>query len=402
MRLLWVSNPPWVGSGYGEQTNLFAYRLAAQGHDMAGVCNFGLQGAVRDWDGMLWYPSDGQWGNLNTHTFREHHQAEGIIALCDAWVLQPEKWPPGPRWAVWAPVDHRPLPPNVHKTLEHPAVVPVAMSRFGERMMQDQGLDPVYVPHGIDTDLFRPRPDLKAQAREMLKIPDDVFLVGMVAANKGNPSLHRKSFPQAFDAFARFAKNRPDAWLYAHTEAIPTAGGGIMLDKLAEAMNVPQGQLRFPPDRHWHLGMSRNVVAMVYHAFDVLLSPSMGEGFGIPILEAQACGVPVIVSDHSAMTELGTCGWLVEGDQWWDPLQESFLHYAPPANILECLEAAYDHAGDQTRKDAAAAFAATYDADLIAPMWEPVIERLGEPIKPTNGGVTLNRKQRRKLEKAVR
>jgi glycosyltransferase involved in cell wall biosynthesis len=47
-------------------------------------------------------------------------------------------------------------------------------------------------------------------------------------------------------------------------------------------------------------------MAKIYSAMDVLLNPAMGEGFGITVLEAQACGTPAIVTDFSAMTEV--CG----------------------------------------------------------------------------------------------
>ena len=70
------------------------------------------------------------------------------------------------------------------------------MSQFGVEQMTKLGLDPCYVPHGIDLDVFKPQPNIRDGVRDELGIPQDVFLVGMVAANKGNPSVPRKSFPQ--------------------------------------------------------------------------------------------------------------------------------------------------------------------------------------------------------------
>lgn len=49
----------------------------------------------------------------------------------------------------------------------------------------------------------------------------------------------------------------------------------------------------------------------LYAAADCLLHPSFCEGFGLPLLEAMACGCPVVASDHSAMPEvLGGAGLL--------------------------------------------------------------------------------------------
>jgi len=45
-------------------------------------------------------------------------------------------------------------------------------------------------------------------------------------------------------------------------------------------------------------------MANLYNAFDIFCLPTMAEGFGLPVLEAQACGVPALVTDCSACSEL--------------------------------------------------------------------------------------------------
>lgn len=66
---------------------------------------------------------------------------------------------------------------------------------------------------------------------------------------------------------------------------------------------------------------------LVYNAASLFLYPSIRESFGLPILEAMACGVPVITSNTSAMPEVaGGAAWLV------DPLDTVDL-----ANAITCL-----------------------------------------------------------------
>jgi glycosyltransferase involved in cell wall biosynthesis len=376
VRILWLGNPPWLPSGYGQQAALALPRLRALGHELAFLCNWGLDGQATSWGGIPCFPCDSQWGNRAVATFAEAHQADLVFALCDAWVLQPNLWPDGLGMAVWAPVDHRPAPPAAVRVLAHTKVRPVAMSRFGVEQMRDAGLDPLYVPHAVDTGVFRPQREIRREVRDELGVPRDVFLVGMVAQNTGNPSIPRKSFPQALLAFSRFAKRHRDAWLYVHTETNPVQGG-LNLNRVAEACECPQGRVRFPDPRTWHLPIAAEAVSYLYQAFDVLLQPSMGEGFGIPLLEAQASGVPVITSDHSAMRELCEAGWLVAGDPWWDELQQAWFHMPHLDSIVGCLEASYAARDDRQLRDRGVRFAATYDADnVIRTHWKQALGQL--------------------------
>ena len=103
----------------------------------------------------------------------------------------------------------------------------------------------------------------------------------------------------------------------------------------------------------------------MYSAFDVLLNPAHGEGFGLTVLEAQSCGVPVIVSDFSAMPEVGAVGWHCETRQSWT-YQRSFQRVCDPQDVYAALEDAYSgKARDVTVKAAARAHAEKYDANLV-------------------------------------
>ena len=69
-------------------------------------------------------------------------------------------------------------------------------------------------------------------------------------------------------------------------------------------------------DRIVHLGyVPRDRLSELYRCADVLLFPSWYEGFGLPILEAMACGVPVVASNLGALPEVvGEAGFLAAPD----------------------------------------------------------------------------------------
>jgi glycosyltransferase involved in cell wall biosynthesis len=85
---------------------------------------------------------------------------------------------------------------------------------------------------------------------------------------------------------------------------------------------------------------------------DVLLNPAMGEGFGITVLEAQACGVPAIVTDFTAMREVCGAGWHVKHQPYWTGLG-SWQAIPDVDDIVSALEECYDRSSRRASQDGA-------------------------------------------------
>jgi len=361
---------------------MFVPRFAEAGHNMAISCFYGLEGGCLEWNGIKCYPTDiTRFGAMLLGEYAGHHAggdrtAPLVMTLQDLWPLvQGLPNLQGIRFACWTPVDHDPLPPMVGQFLRESGAQTIAMSQHGLGALQQADFEALYVPHAVDTKAFRPRRDERDALRTALKVPTDAFVVGMVANNQGLPS--RKCFPQVFEAFAQLRKKHTDAVMYVHAD-VHGRNGGVNLIQLASSCGIDPDSMRTSDQLALALGIPQPVIAEIINCFDVLAMPSMGEGFGIPLIEAQACGVPVITTEWTAMTELCGAGWLVQGDKWWDQMQGAYQKVPYVADIAEAMDNAYNDA--EGLSEQAVAFAAAYDVDrVMVEHWLPTLDLVLRP-----------------------
>lgn len=414
MKFLIHSNGPNVSTGYGVQCAQLIEMLDGDGHDVAVSCTYGQQGSVGRWPipgadrSVRLYPV-GYEVNSNDviHNHARHHfggdDLDGwIITLIDVWAMHNPLLADF-QVAAWCPVDHFPVPPGVLEFFRRTDAVPLSMSRFGEKLLFDAGLDPVYIPLSVDTRVMRPTPTLDVPgkgtvtARQIIGVPEDAFVVGMVAMNKGW-AKDRKGFNEALRAFGAFWKQHQDAVLYLHCDA-PGGADGMNLHELAVHAAVPEHAIRFVDQYAYRIGLPQPMMAAAYTAMDVLIAPSHGEGFCVPLIEAQACGTPVIATNFSAQPELVGAGWLVGGQPEWDPPQHASYVVPFIAEIVARLEDAYEARGDAALATKAVGFARQYDTrSVYDTYWRPFLDTLEpRPVEvtydrspiPDTGGVAV-------------
>lgn len=171
------------------------------------------------------------------------------------------------------------------------------------------------------------RPLDKNRCKAALGIDPSNKIVGFVARNQ-----KRKLFPDLFDGFRRYLdkSNRTDVYLHCHT-SFPDAGwnipeylkkfgvsnrvlftymcknaqcGHICSSFFSDAAQVcpkcHQLSMTMPDVKN---GLNHEQMSVVYNCFDLYAQVVVCEGYGMPVPEAAACGVPLSVIDYSALQD---------------------------------------------------------------------------------------------------
>jgi glycosyltransferase involved in cell wall biosynthesis len=385
MRILCHSTAPWASSSYSILVNRTVPNIVAQGHNVTLSTWYGLSGAPLPW-GIK--GKDGRAiGSVtvlpNTHgdTYGaevmgmnyQKFKAEVLLTISDIWVFQP-KHTHATNFVPWFPVDYDPLPVSIIEAME-PAIYPMVYSKWGQQVVEKAGLKAHYVPCSAPARTYSPGD--KTQARSIFDTKRDLgFLVTMVAANKDTSD--RKGFSEALQGFAKFAQKREDAMLYVHTNWSGVINIGAMAARLGIQDRVIQ------PDQYaYNMGLiGEDYMAAVYRASDVHLNCCKSEGFGLPIVESQMCGCPVIAPDYSTTDELLFAGWKVQGQADWAYGAESFRYRVYVDSVADALEEAYQNRDNETLRAQAVKGAKKYDNDIVFNRyWRPALVEIEKKIE---------------------
>jgi glycosyltransferase involved in cell wall biosynthesis len=138
---------------------------------------------------------------------------------------------------------------------------------------------------GVDERFRPPQKSDPAAAKSSLGLPDSYILyVGNLLAHKNVPRL--------VEAFSRAARYIP------HCLVLPEARGrDAELTLRAVARHGPADRIIFHP-------IPDDALPLIYGLADAFVFPSLAEGFGLPPVEAMACGTPVITSNVSSLPEV--------------------------------------------------------------------------------------------------
>jgi glycosyltransferase involved in cell wall biosynthesis len=156
-------------------------------------------------------------------------------------------------------------------------------------MVKIYGVDPtkVSVVHpGVDLEAFKPTP-LTSEARQRLNLPEKYFLF----VSTLEP---RKNLPRIMDAYRAL----PDA-IKREYALVLTGGMGWLADDIKASIQQGDPVGRIIKTNY----VPQEDLPMLFTGASAFVFPSLYEGFGMPALEAMACGTPVVTSNVSSMPE---------------------------------------------------------------------------------------------------
>ncbi len=216
---------------------------------------------------------------------------------------------------TYVPVDGYNRPQAWNKLTEWSNVV--AMSKFGQEAMPGSQL----VYHGVDSDTFYPvsrdRPITvssgrvvrdKGDCKEAFGYPRDCFLVMRADKNSG-----RKDFASTIKALWPVMKRHSDVRVHLHTTGGRNQDDALVMEAMFNREPDLHERFSLPGLHNSFVGWDESDLVAMYNAADLFVTTSRGEGFGLTIAEAMACGTPVIAQNVSAIPEVvGPGGLLLE------------------------------------------------------------------------------------------
>jgi len=309
-KIVILSDSPFLPTGYSDQAKQLAKHLTDAGHEIhyfANAFNGATIKRAELVDGTIFDYTI--YGELTQSYFANSMRQllteikpDKFIILLDTFMMFQSKFlnqdtSPAETY-FWFPSDGGGGLPKDCENILRKIDNPVAMAKFGQKQVKDYyDLDVKHIPHGCDSSRFYRLPDEQRNALRIKWNLHDKFVIGVVARNQP-----RKNLDRTIKSMKLIAEKIPNAVLLLHMDPNDPAGQMFNLNSLIKKYGL-ENRVVFT-GMEAHKGFPGSEMINVYNLMDMFLLTTSGEGFGIPIIEAMSCQVPVLATDYTSTPEL--------------------------------------------------------------------------------------------------
>jgi glycosyltransferase involved in cell wall biosynthesis len=185
----------------------------------------------------------------------------------------------------WIVFESTLVPPTVMRDMVTADIVWVP-SAWGRDVLIKHGIDPAQcdvVPEGVDASRFHPwHPPAT----------DGVFRYLLTGKYE-----ERKSIVETVDSWSQVFGNDPSTELWIKTNHFENH------EKKQQQIRDHAARLQLTNVNAWYGSIPENELAVLYQRTNVFVLPTKGEGWGLPLIEAAAAGMPIITTMYSGHTE---------------------------------------------------------------------------------------------------
>ena len=425
-KVLILSESSNLASGFGTYAKEVISRLHSTGkYDIAEFASYGSPEAGKSvpWKFYSNTPTTDEQKKLYEQTQHNHFgvwrfdqvilhfKPDIVITYRDPWMDEWIRQSPLRRFFNWAWMPTVDSAPQKRRWLDTFATCDgiFAYSEYGVRVLEDEGggLIPVIgcASPGIHPNIFKPVPN-KAEHKKQLGLPEDSFIVGTVMRNQT-----RKLFIELIKSFRIFLDNAPKhiadkTYLYLHT-SYPERSGWDIEGAIVEQQIAPKvlNTYRCKGCKSWKVsrydgvitsclkcghrtsfmpnvseGLEVEDLVKVYNIFDLYVQYAICEGFGMPQVEAAACGVPIAATNYSAMEDIvhHTKGFPISIDKMFRDMNTGADRaYPSNSHLAQIIEEFFSSTEEYRRtksEQARQGAIRRYDWDNTAKIWENYID----------------------------
>lgn len=320
-----IGDGPTSGTGFGEELRNIFYRLVQTGRYEITWIALERMGIPIDLPDVV-FPdlpykgatirvlgNKGDRASFGAEVFPKHYikyNPDMIFFMGDPRNIIPYLAPPY-KWKqrfhfplfMYITLDGLPVHPHWKKHLEYVNVL-VTMTNWAQLEYTKIGLGPWSIHHGVNWDWWSNNVQIKQKLRRSVGIDDDTVLF-----MNWEIAQHRKRTDALLRAWRDAKPESKNMKLFLYTDWNMEQTLGWNIEDLITQYDVPRETILSPEDvfkapKYWSTGETQEELLNVARMGDVYASATSGEGFGKCPLEAMSLGMPVIITDYAASSEV--------------------------------------------------------------------------------------------------